>query len=165
MKECFKCLRTLPLSDFYAHRQMKDKHLNKCKDCARQDAEIRRNKLEQSNPEWKEKERKRHCSKARSERLLFPEKNAARNAVHNAGRLKEYHWHHWSYIQEHHKDVIRLRSEDHRKAHRHMIYDQERMQYRTLDGVLLDSRAAHEEHIKSLGIVIDAAQGKGKDEQ
>ena len=54
--------------------------------------------------------------------------------------------HHWSYNDEHFKDVIELNVKDHAMVHRHIIYDQERMMYRDLDGVLLDTRERHIEY-------------------
>ena len=44
MKECFKCHKLQPLSEFYKHNQMADGHLNKCKDCTRK--ETKRNRTE-----------------------------------------------------------------------------------------------------------------------
>lgn len=38
-KRCFKCLEEKPLTDFYAHRMMKDGRLNKCKVCNRKDVQ------------------------------------------------------------------------------------------------------------------------------
>lgn len=42
LKRCFKCLRDLPLTEFYRHAQMADGHLSKCRDCTRADVKARR---------------------------------------------------------------------------------------------------------------------------
>ena len=89
MKECFKCGAERPLSDFYKHKGMKDGHLNKCKECTKQDTKARR-----LNPKTREAvleyERQRGSRQTHEDtkeyREKWPEKYKARNAVSNAVR-------------------------------------------------------------------------------
>ena len=85
-KTCFKCLRTLDLSDFYKHPRMGDGHLGKCKDCTKTDTEIRRKDLEAYDLQWVLAERERHRIKSSKRRKLQP----APSKEQNAKRIQNY---------------------------------------------------------------------------
>lgn len=102
-KTCFKCGSVKPLHDFYAHPQMRDGRLNKCKECARRDVIKNRasnpehykryDKARANNPErisarkaymQTDNGRLSHCKSLKKCRDKCPEKTAARNELRKA---------------------------------------------------------------------------------
>lgn len=158
-KICFKCQEEKELSQFYKHSKMADGHLNKCIECTKNDVKIRLNKLK-DDPEFIKSERKRgrikyhkYKYRSRSDRKIimknynekYPEKlEAKRKSQRIKKSIKSNEIHHWSYNEEHFKDILELSIKDHNLLHRFMIYDQERKMYRNcLNGILLDSKESH----------------------
>lgn len=109
MKTCFKCNQSLPITEFYPHKDMTDGHLSKCKACVRKDVAERVRLKKATDPAWVLAERERcrkKTAKARSEGRIensdhnaatkrynakFPEKAAAHNLVASAIRCGRLH--------------------------------------------------------------------------
>ena len=81
----------------------------------------------------------------------YPEKVIAKNkSQHMQKPFEGAEKHHWSYNEEHYRDIIWLSKKEHMKAHRFIIYDQEQMMYRRTDNnELLYTKEHHENYIKN----------------
>jgi hypothetical protein len=162
-KVCFKCGKELFITEFYVHKQMLDGHLNKCKECTKRDSAIRERSL-RNDPIWVENEKKRarekyyrleykgkhYPSSDKKKEIIkkhnqkYPEKALSRKYTEIFLTKKEgYNLHHWSYNQEDWLDIIELSVKEHAFLHRFIKYDQERMMYRDLSGILLDTKERH----------------------
>ena len=124
-KKCFKCGLLLPISMFYAHREMADGHLNKCKNCAK--ADVHKNYLKNiENEEYVEKERIRgrekykrlnYCKRYNQPRNKASARNSRRFFEVRLGKLPEnIELHHWNYNEP--KSVFILDRRTHARLHK-----------------------------------------------
>lgn len=134
MKVCFKCGKEKHIESFYAHPDMKDGHLGKCKDCCKIDVSrnyhSKRGQYKAYEAErFKRPERKAKALEyARKRATLRPERYRASYAVTNAvrdGRLSKspcekcgaikVEAHHYDYSKP--LDVVWLCRKHHLEAH------------------------------------------------
>lgn len=91
-KECFKCLRALPMSEFYDHPAMGDGKLGKCKECTKKDVHdryvlTRKERSLYEAKRYKDPRRRAYVNEQlRLLRIRYPEKAKAWAAVARAVR-------------------------------------------------------------------------------
>jgi hypothetical protein len=176
MKKCIICGEFKEITEFNKHPTCVDGHIGKCKSCEAQYKHNLYEKA-RTDPNYVEKERLRgrekhhrlgykakrrkkmqdddfatlqylkrsYASKVRYRK--YPEKMLALCYTTKMKRGDGNVLHHWSYNKEHRRDIIELTLANHFKAHRFLIYDQERFMYRTTDGELLDTKQRHTDYI------------------
>lgn len=134
-KVCFKCNIEKPLAEFYVHKMMADRHLNKCKDCTKKDVhEHRKNNIEKIRQYDRDRTRLQHRIRMREEyykkySVSEPDKVRAVNLANNAirdkkiakkpcevcGATERIEKHHTDYSKP--LEVVFLCSKHHKKAH------------------------------------------------
>ncbi len=156
--------------EFYKHFGMKDGRLGKCKICTKNDTKTRADQLS-LDQNWIKEERSRHREKyhrleyrekhrptpemklkaMHKSRSKFPEKYKAKSAAQSIKITKGNNRHHWSYNNEHFKDIIELTVMQHNFIHRFLVYDQSYKMYRKIDTMeLLDTKEKHLEYINTI---------------
>jgi len=161
MKKCKICNIEKSNTDFYKHPYTKDKLSYKCISCAKDVSKKKYNTLK-SDPDFILKSRirareKYHKYKYKSKKSFdtdlkykqkYPEKIQAQIASQYIKIEKGYHKHHWSYNENHYKDIIVLDVSTHHKLHRFLVYDQNFKKYRKIDNnELIDTKDKHIEYI------------------
>ena len=92
MKKCFKCNKEKPLSSFYKHKQMRDGHVNKCKDCNKSDvANHRLNNLDKIREYDRSRGNRQDASYLNEWRAKYPKKHKAHIMVNNHKKAGNLH--------------------------------------------------------------------------
>ena len=150
-KVCFKCKIEKSLSEFYAHKQMADGHVNKCKECNKKDVHLNY-ELKADNPIALEKERLRGRTKYAKykykNKIQHPENRSTATFLKKQGiDLTEKEIHHWNYNLK--NDVFILNPRAHALVHKYIIFDKDSNMFKDKNGNLINTKEFHFSIIKN----------------
>lgn len=131
-KVCFKCGKEKPLSGFYKHPRMADGHLNKCKECTKNDSR-RRYDVKIQDEDWVKSERARGREKYRrlgygenltasqiQKKMKYPNLRGARDDF-KIELPPDCELHHWNYRDN--DNLILLNKSLHHRLHAKIVFD------------------------------------------
>lgn len=139
---CKKCDHKLRMIWLYKKRENKEWHAAEKEKARIKSLEFGYNFKHAKNKDAMNKSTYKHMRK-------FPEKYRAHIASQRMPKVNnDNHLHHWSYNEQHYRDVIEIAMMDHKKAHRYLVYDQQFFMYKRSDtNELLDTKQKHEDFI------------------
>lgn len=137
-KECFKCKKVKPLTEFYKHGKMADGHLNKCKECTKKDTVTNR---EENIDYYRQYDR---------DRASLPHRVEAREDYALSDRGKEVRRRISRAVYVNHKDKHLERQRESRIVNRGKHRAREAIAYAVLIGELIKPDACQECHTVGL---------------
>lgn len=156
-KECFICHVVKVIDEFYKHSKMEDGHLNKCKQCTKEQAKQRHYDKYLNDPSFIESERIRgrekyhrlgYCEKQKilNENKPYKKSQLYKNMykrLSSRGLISEgENAHHWNYNKL--NDVFILSFNDHKFIHTKIIADDSILLFRDKDtGFVLNNVEDH----------------------
>ena len=154
IKKCIACGIEKDLSEYYKHSEMKDGHLNKCKECVKKYA-VKYGYKTRSTEEGLEKERQRGRDKYKRLKYkckqyeLRQKRQWALSSDYKSLRKKvnkkydipdDYELHHWNYNDI--NSVFIINRFLHKRIHSVLTFDNKSLCYKK-NGQLIDSKEKH----------------------